>query len=197
MKAEIKAQKLKSGDVIAIMEITSEFDIDIDEFWHRIHMITSLGYYVLISNFKYFYEMKRFFRNYTQAPLAIVMSARHLQELFDNEKYKQLEGHIFEALGKLLDKLTKLYIYPHKTTELCLTTKSYFPDKTVSHLYRHFIENAQILDISGCDETENYFHSSDVKRMIEAKEKGWEKLVPSIVAEYLKKHRLWGYSKLK
>jgi hypothetical protein len=197
LKSEIKAQKLKSGDIFPIMEITSEFDIDIDEFWHRVQVITSLGYYVLVSNFKYFYEMKRFFRNYTQASLVMVMSARHLQELFDPEKYKQLEGHIFEALGKLLDEQTKLYIYPHKNDELCLTTKSFFPDKKVNHLYRHFIENSQIMDISGCDDTAAYYHSSDVQKMIENKEKGWEKLVPGLVAEYLKKHKLWGYSKSK
>jgi hypothetical protein len=33
----------------------------------------------------------------------MVMSAQHLENLFDPDKYKQLEGHIFEALGKLLD----------------------------------------------------------------------------------------------
>lgn len=195
LKLEMKNQKLKSSDVITIMEITSEFEIDIDDFWHRVQVITDLGYYVLISNFKYFYEMKRFFRNYTQAPLVIVMSSRHLQDVFDPDKYKQLDGHIFEALGKLLDAQTKLYIYPHKTPELCLTTKTFFPDKTVSHLYRHFIENSQVLDISGCDDSETYYHSSDVKKMIENKEKGWEKLVPEMVADYLKKHKLWGYSK--
>lgn len=139
--------------------------------------------------------MKHFFRNYTKAPLVMVMSARHLEELFDTNKYTQLEGHIFEALGKLLDDQTKLYIYPHKTPQICLTTKSFFPDKKTIHLYRHFIESGQILDISGCDDTENYFHSSDVQKMIEAKEKGWEKLVPSLVSDYLKKHRLWGYAK--
>ncbi|MBL7545940.1 MAG: hypothetical protein JNL11_19130 [Bdellovibrionaceae bacterium] len=197
LKSEIKAQKIKASDTIQILEITSEFDIDVDEFWHRVQIITSLGYYVLISNFKYFYEMKRFFRNYTQAPLVMVMSARHLQELFDPDKYKQLEGHIFEALGKLLDEQTKLYIYPHKNDLLCLTTKSFFPDKKVNHLYRHFIENSQILDISGCDDTETYFHSSDVQKKIETKEKGWEKLVPAPVAEYLKKNKLWGYAKAK
>lgn len=197
LKSEIKSQKLKSSDTIQILEITSEYDIDIEEFWHRVQVITSLGYYVLISNFKFFYEMKRFFRNYTQAPLVIVMSARHLEEVFDPEKYKKLEGQIFEALGKLLDEQTKLYIYPHKTEQLCLTTKSFFPDKKVNHLYRHFIENSQIQDISGCDDTETYFHSSDVQKMIENKEKGWEKLVPPSVAEYLKKHKVWGFGKSK
>lgn len=197
LKHEMKSQKLKSSDIFPIMEITSEFDIDVEEFWHRVQVITNLGYYVLISNFKYFYELKKFFRNYTQAPLVMVMSARHLENLFDAEKYKQLEGHIFEALGRLLDSQTKLYIYPHKNELMCLTTKSFFPGKNVNHLYRHFVENAQILDISGCDDTDTYTHSSDVQKMIEKKEKGWEKLVPEQVADYLKKHKLWGFGKTK
>jgi hypothetical protein len=54
LKHEIRQQKLKSSDIFPIMEITSEFDIDGEEFWHRVQIITSLGYYVLISNFKYF-----------------------------------------------------------------------------------------------------------------------------------------------
>lgn len=191
LKLEMKSQKLKPSDIIPILEISSEFGIDIEDFIHRIEIITGLGYHLLISNFKYFYEMKHFFRKYTQAPLVIVMSARHLEDLFDATKYKNLEGGIFEALGKLLDEQTKLYIYPHKNDEICLTTKSYFPPKEVNHLYRHFIESSQVMDISGCDYTETYYHSSDVKKMIESKNKNWEKLVPELVKEYIKKHKLW------
>jgi len=33
--------------------------------------------------------------------------------------------------------------------------------------------------------------------MIEKKEKGWEKLVPELVVDYLKKHKLWGFGKSK
>lgn len=194
LKLEMKSRKLKASDVIPIFEISFEFDIDVDEFWHRVNVITNLGYFVMISNFKYFYEMKHFFRNYTKSPLVIVMSARHLEELFDSKKYESLEGHIFEALGKLLDPQTKLYIYPHKNEKICLTTKSFFPEKNSSHLYKHFIENHQIMDISGCDDSGTYFHSSDVQKMISTKSPGWEKLVPPQVAGYLKKNKLWGYS---
>ena len=191
LKLEMKSQKLKPSDIIPILEISSEFGIQTEDFIHRVEILTSLGYYLLISNFKYFYEMKHFFRKYTQSPFVVVMSARHLESLFDRTLYKNLEGGIFEGLGKLLDDQTKLYIYPHKTSEVCLTTKSFFPSKEVIHLYRHFIESSQIMDISGCDNTGNYFHSSDVKKMIESKNKQWEKLVPELAKDYIKKHKLW------
>lgn len=51
------------------------------------------------------------------------------------------------------------------------------------NLYKHFIENSQRLDISGCDDTDTYYHSSDVQKMIEKKEKRWEKLVSEHVVE--------------
>lgn len=193
LKLEMKSQKLKPSDIIPILEISSEFGIETDDFINRLDIITGLGYHLLVSNFKYFYEMKHFFRKYTQSPFVIVMSARHLQELFDASKYKNLEGGIFEALGKLLDEQTKLYIYPHKTNEVCLTTKSFFPPKDVNHLYRHFIETSQVMDISGCDNTETYYHSSDVKKMIEDKNKIWEKLVPELAKDFIKKYKLWGF----
>jgi hypothetical protein len=193
LKLEMKSQKLKPSDVIPILEISSEFGIEIDDFIDRLEIITGLGYHLLVSNFKYFYEMKRFFRKYTQSPLVIVMSARHLQEVFDANQYKNLEGGIFEALGKLLDTQTKLYVYPHKADEVCFTTKSFFPPKEVSHLYKHFTESSQVMDISGCDNTETYYHSSDVKKMIEEKNKNWEKLVPELAKDYIKKHKLWNY----
>lgn len=193
LKLEMKSQKLKPSDIIPILEISSEFGIETDDFINRLDIITGLGYHLLVSNFKYFYEMKHFFRKYTQSPFVVVMSARHLQELFDASKYKNLEGGIFEALGKLLDEQTKLYIYPHKTNEVCLTTKSFFPPKEVNHLYRHFIETSQVMDISGCDNTETYYHSSDVKKMIEDKNKLWEKLVPELAKDFIKKYKLWGY----
>lgn len=193
LKLEMKSQKLKPSDIIPILEISSEFGIEIEDFIKRLEIITGLGYHLLVSNFKYFYEMKRFFRKYTQSPFVVVMSARHLQDLFDANQYKNLEGGIFEALGKLLDEQTKLYIYPHKNNEICLTTKSFFPPKEVNHIYRHFTESSQVMDISGCDNTETYYHSSDVKKMIEEKNKQWEKLTPELAKEYIKKHKLWGY----
>lgn len=191
LKTEMKLLKLKSTDIIPILEITSEFGIQIDDFINRIEIISSMGFHLMVSNFKYFYELKNFFRRFTSAPLVIVLSARHLQELFEKSHYKNLEGGIFEALGKLLDDQSKLYIYPHKTDLMCLTTKSFFPPKDVIQLYRHFVENMQIVDISGCDNTDNYYHSSDVKKMIESKNKQWEKLVPENVKVYIKKHKIW------
>ncbi len=190
---EMKGQKLKSSDIIPMFEISTEFGLDIEDFIHRIEIITSLGFHLLISNFKYLYEMKHFFRKFTKAPIVFVMSAKHLEEIFDPEKYLNLDGGIFEALGKLMDDQTKLYIYPHASAESCLTTKSFFPPKNATHLYQHFLENAHVLDISTCDESQLYYRSSEINKMISEKNRKWEELVPEFAKNYIKKNKLWNY----
>ncbi len=90
-----------------------------------------------------------------------------------------------EGLGKLLEPKTKLYVYPHKTPNLCMTTRSFFLPH-LRHIYSYFIENKQIMDISGCDETAEYLHSVDVVRLMEQKDPRWEEGVPAKVRDLIK-----------
>lgn len=183
-----------SGEVLPILEITipPKAELDVNDYTTRIEIISQLGYHTLISQFHLFYKLKHFFRMYTQKPLAIVLEASRLEKIFDEDHYTDLEGGILEGLGKLLDHQTKLYIYPHKTDKICQTAKTFFPPKEVAHLYKHFVDLKQIEDISGCDETGVYLHSEDVRNLIQKKDKNWEKLVPTKVADLIKKNKdLW------
>ena len=121
----------------------------------------------------------------------IIVSASHLERLFDETAYADLEGGLLEGLGKLFDEKTKLAVYPHKTDKICLMAKVFHPKGPVGHTYDQFIEKGQIQDIVGCDEANFYYHSDEVRKMIEKKEKGWEKIVPSAAVEIIKKRKLW------
>ena len=127
--------------------------------------------------------------------MALVVGASHLDKLFNEEHYRDLEGGLLEGMGKLLEQKTKLYIYPHKTLQLCLTTKSFFPAPHLRHLYSYFIENQQIVDISGCDEASEYLHSADVMDLLEAKDPRWESGVPKKVCELIKSKKFFGIEK--
>jgi hypothetical protein len=81
-------------------------------------------------------------------------------------------------MSKLLGRFSRLYIYPHKTADICLLTKSFFPKPEVKNIYRHFIESNMIQDIAGCDELSEFIHSDDVRKLIKKKDKTWKKLVP-------------------
>ncbi|MFN9068628.1 MAG: hypothetical protein ACK5V3_15480 [Bdellovibrionales bacterium] len=121
LKLDIKSLKLKSHDVVTFNEIEISNTSDLDDVLARIEMLSLLGLRVLVTHFPLYYQMKSFFRKFTQNPMILLMSASHLERIFNPEHYKNLEGGIFEGLGKLLDENTRLYIYPYKTEKSCLT----------------------------------------------------------------------------
>lgn len=196
LKNDLKNMKVKGQEILVMNEITlvkNDPKFDLDDYLHRIESLSLMKIPVLISQFKLFYQMKSYFRKYTQNPMGLVMGASQLEKLFDPQHYQNLEGGIFEGLGKLLDPQSKLYIYPHKNEKICLTTKSFFPKTETKHLYQHFTENKQVVDISGCDESEFYYHSAEVNELIMKKDKRWEKLVPEPVKNYIKSKKVFGY----
>lgn len=179
--------------ILCISEILLEEKPNLGECLFRIQALTQLGHMVLVSRFKWYYELKSYLRRSTSNPIAIVVGASHLERIFEPEAYAQLSGGILEGLGRLLDQDTKLLIYPHKTKEICLTASTFSPKPNSQHLYKHFRELKQIVDISGCDESEFYFHSIDIFKKAQKREKGWEQLVPPGVADLMKKQKIWGY----
>lgn len=182
----------KGAPVLSMMEMTmpqlqTEGHLDEKDFLARVEVLCALDQYVLISNFDYFYTLKRFLRRYTQHTMALVMGASKLEKVFTEDYYKNLEGGLLEGLGKLLGKKTKLYIYPHKTDMICMTTKSFFPAPHLRHIYSYFVENGRIVDVSGCDEAGEYVHSGDVMKLMKAGDKKWEALVPEKARELIRK----------
>ncbi|MNK87938.1 hypothetical protein D3C87_1078870 [compost metagenome] len=191
MKADVLQSDGKALETLPIMELTmqnlqSDGHVNEKDFLERVETLTALGHHVMISNFFLFYQLKRFIRRYNSNFMALVIGANHLEKLFCEDHYQNLEGGLLEGMGKLLEQKTKLYVYPHKNEMVCLTTKSFFPKPTLRHVYSHFTENKQIVDISGCDETANYLHSDDVMKLLEKNDPQWEVLVPKIVRDLIK-----------
>lgn len=184
---------LNSNESLMVFEFTLDNrlknqKISVVDARKRVEMILTLGIPVMVSRFSLFYELKEFIRLSTQKPIGIVVGANHLSKLFDEKFYHDLSGGIMEGMGKLLDSNTRLYIYPHKTKDLCLLTKSFFPDPKIRHLYQHFIENKFIQDIAGCDEIAEFVHSDDILKMVKNKHKDWKSYVPKEIHNLLSDH---------
>jgi hypothetical protein len=190
LKSDVKSLKLKTQDVVTFNEIEISDKSNIDDLVQRIEMLSKLGLRTLITHFPLYYQMKSFFRRYTNNPMILVMSASHLERIFEPDHYKNLEGGIFEGLGKLLDENTRLYIYPYKTEKICLTASTFHPSKGSQKVYEHFRDAELILDISGCDESADFYHSEMILKMIQKKDKKWEKLVPAGLVTYLQKNKI-------
>lgn len=191
LEAELVSKNIKAN-VLPLMEMTmtdshGDAHVSEEDFLQRIECLCALGHSVIVTKFKLFYELKQFFRQYNKNPMAIVVGAYHLDKLFEDKYYTNLSGGMLEGLGRLLDAQTKVYIYPHKTENLCVTVGSYFPNANIKLIYQHFKEQKYIQDISGCDEISSYIHSHDVLQLKNAKDVSWEKHVPTKVKELILK----------
>jgi hypothetical protein len=198
LKKDLQGTNNESREILAMNEMPmlhGALNVSEQDYLHRLKILSSLGLHVLVTQFPFYYQLKSFFRKYTQHPLAFVMGASHLNKIFEEAHYRNLEGGIFEGLGKLLDSNSRLSIYPHKTDQSCLTAKTFTPAKNVMHLYKHFLDIGQIHDISSCDETKNYSHSDDIHALIEKNDPSWESQVPALVSEYVKTHEVFGFKK--
>ncbi len=196
LKQDVKKIEGKETPILPLMEMTmdnlqADGQLDEKDFLARVETLCALGQHVLISNFFLYYKLKRFLRRNNPHTMAIVVGASNLEKLFNEEHYRNLEGGLLEGLGKLLEERTKVYVYPHKTSMTCLTAKSFFPAPHLRHVYSYFIENNQIVDISGCEETADYHHSQEIMESILENKPGWEKQVPHkvlpLIREYFKK----------
>lgn len=161
----------------------------------RAETLTACGLHVLITNFSQFHRMKEHIRRYNPQPMAFVIGAHHLDKLFDETYYKDLSGGTLEGLGKLLDQKSKVYVYPHKTEQICLTAKVYSPKPPYHHIYQYFKETKNLIDISGCDESGTYYHSSDAQKLLSIDDIKWREIVPTAAVKIIESKKLFGYQK--
>jgi hypothetical protein len=178
---------------ITMQNLGADGHVEIDDFLQRVDTLSALGHCVLISNFFLYYSLKVFLRRHTDQAIGLVMGASHLEKLFDEIYYKDLTGGLIEAFAYLFDRQTKTYVFPFKSEQICITSKTFHPQKNLRYLYEHFKENKFIVDIAGCDDVDTSLHSQDVREMLAKKQQGWEQLVPSVVSDKIKKLQLFGY----
>lgn len=65
----------------------------------------------------------------------------------------------------------------------------------MKELYKFFKYNGKMLDIEDYDPDILDIFSKTVLKMIANGEEGWEEMIPDVVAELIKEHRLFGYSR--
>jgi hypothetical protein len=190
---EIKA----AAPLMAICELTTHAfnpdgradEISTLDLIRRVEMCHAAGFSALVSKFYLFYQMKAFLREHTTGKIGLILPADHLDRVFDLEYYQRLPGGILEGLGRLLDQDTRLLVYPHKAPNeekgLCTTAQSYRPSGPLAHLYAYFLEQGFLVDLSSCEETDQYIHSGQARAAVAKREPGWQKLVPEPVAKLI------------
>jgi hypothetical protein len=172
-------------------EIEAQSNLDwADDILNRIEMVNKMGYHVIASQFKLYFQLKGFLRHYTNAPLGIAINATLLEKVFSVDYYKELSGGLLEGLGLLLDQTTKLYVYPHKSNELYLTSQTLVLPDPQKKIFEYFTFQKLIQDISNCEQALMAYHSKEVQTLIQKNDPKWEKLVPELVCKLIKEKQI-------
>jgi len=194
----ILENRVQKEDLQVLFEITlsnlsSEGEIDEQDFLDRADILCSLGQTVLVSNYQRYYKLLDYFSRFTKKRMGIIMGVPNLKQIFEEKYYRHLNGGILEAFGRMFNRDLKIYLYPYqKQKEGEITnSKNINIHPRFRSLYDYLIFNQRIIDIEYDPKVLNIF-SPVVLRMIKNGISGWEDMVPAYVDNVIKKKKLFG-----
>jgi len=199
---EFKANsKVEEKNIQILFEITlsnlkSDGKVDERDFLDRADILCSLGYTVMISNYKKFYKIIEYLSQYTKSRMGLILGVDNLVDMFEEKYYRNLNGGIMEAFGIIFTRDIKFYLYPYKPTqEANLLNSTNIPiHPRIKGLYNYLHSNGRIKDLEYNADILSIF-SKDVLKRIKACEEGtWENSVPEGVAEIIKEKHLFDSS---
>ena len=205
---------------ITMNNLLAAGEIDAQDFLARVDLLGDIGFTVLISNYSEYYRLTSYIRRYTKEMIGVAMGINNLVEIFNEKYYENLEGGILESFGRLFRNAVKLYIYPMRqeglelyngsgqtlgspvgrpahhafTSAVLINAKNVQIVGHLRNLYAHLLEAHYIDCIVGFDTTILHIFSRDVLRRIKEGDPTWERMVPDVVVEAIKKRGLFGYT---
>lgn len=193
-------QKVKEDNIQLLFEITlsnlkSEGEVDEQDFLDRVDILCSLGYTVMISNFRKYYKVIEYLSQFSSARMGLIIGVDNLIEMFEEKYYRNLNGGILEAFGIIFTRDVKIYLYPFKpSNNTAILNSNNIPiHPRVKALYEYLYINKRIEDINHNSEVLSIF-SREVLRLIKDNKQGeWEHMVPEGVDEIIKAKCLFGY----
>ena len=171
-----------------------EGEINNKDFLDRADILCSLGYTVMISNYKKYYKLVEYLSQFTQARMGLIIGVDNLLEMFDDSYYRNLNGGIMEAFGIIVTRDIKIYLYPYKPNDKSKlqNSKNIAIHPRIKPIYNYLYSNGRIEDLDFNPKVLHIF-SRAVLRLIKSCKNGeWEHMVPEGVAEIIKERSLFG-----
>jgi hypothetical protein len=196
-----KNKKVDEKNIQLLLEITlsnlmTDGKVDERDFLDRADILCSLGYTVMISNYKKYYKLSEYLSRYTTARMGLIIGVDNLVEMFDEKYYRNLNGGIMEAFGIIVKRDIKIYLYPYQADNKkeLLNSKNIPIHPRGRSIYQYLFSNKRIEDLNYNSNILDIF-SRDVLKKIKACETGtWEHMVPDGVAKIIKEKSLFGMS---
>ena len=199
---KIKEDPSMAGkEVMPIFELTMRNllaggkDVDRRDFLARVDLLAACGMTVLISDYFEYYRLAAYLSWRTMERIGIVMGVPSLIELFDEKYYTSLPGGILESFGRLFKHNLKLYIYPllDSATGTIITKDTMKVAPELSKLYGYLADRGSFIDLDNHNPDVLSILSRNVLAKIGKGDATWESMVPTEVADLIKKRCFFGY----
>lgn len=180
---------------ITLDNLQAEGEIDEKDFLDRAELLNQLDQTVIISNCEDYRKLIDYLADYKIQQLGLVVGVRQLLDLINDKYYQNLDGRLLAAFGELFTRNVKLYVYPslqEGSAELMTAQNLPIPEG-VKFLYKHLLDNWQIVDFERFNVDILHVFSKEVLQLIKSGEPGWESMVPAKVANLIKEAYLFGY----
>jgi hypothetical protein len=188
-------------EILPLMELTMRNllaggkDVDRRDFLARAELLSSCGNTVLISDYFEYYRLAGYLAARTKERIGIVMGLPSVSELFDEKYYTQLPGGTLESFGRLFKNDLKVYVYPLRRTEKeqlqTLSTLKVNPD--IQPLYNYLVGRGSFVQLDNFNPKYLPIFSRDVLQRIASGDQSWDEMVPSQVADIIRKRGFFGY----
>jgi len=191
---------VEPGETVAIMEmamhnLNAGGEVDLDDFISRAEVLETAGHTVLITDYPEYHRLASYLSRNTQGHIGFVMGAQSLADLFNESYYQNLAGGLLEGFGRLLKNKVKLFIYPFrdsKSGKLLMVDNLEVPSP-LRHLYQHLLDNGYIVQLDRFNEEYLDIFSPQILEQIGSGQSGWEDKVPKVVADRIKRKKLFGH----
>ncbi len=179
---------------MTLNNLEEEGRFDERDFLDRVDILCGMGQHVMISNFREFFKLARWFRRFNIHNIRMIIGAPTLRNVLDTKYYESLKGGILEAFGQLFPSNLRLYVYPGMDSSGHILKTSDIPvDPSITHLVEHLWHNRCIMDIPEYRKDFLPFHSHVVLQKIKQGDNEWEKMVPRYVSAFIKSKKLFGH----
>ena len=168
--------------------------IDPRDFIERAETLGALGLNVLVSNYARYFRLAAYLVAHNKKMIGIAMGVRRLRELFDDAYYRDLDGGILEAFGRMFKSDLKLYVYPvvEGDDRRFVNAANLQVAPHLRHLLAHLLENHHIEDLKEHQGNNLRIHAREVLDLIRSGDPAWASLVPPTVVRMIRDRRLFG-----
>ncbi len=197
----VREPDLKNEPPVVLVEmtlrhLTPDDVISHPDFLQRADMLRALGRTVFISNFRRFHRLASYLGRYTNQPIGLAIGAHRLAD-FRRGSLQRKRRRPARRSGSTLQEPRRLNVYPslNFATGQTVTVDNFPVAPHLRHVYAHLTENHFIQGLTSTNADFLRIRSRDVPDKIEAGDVSWEKLVPPVIAEVIKREKLFGWRK--